>query len=178
MVYPQRIYTTYMEENTCSYTFKILVVGDCNSGKTLFLKRITKNKFKVTYSTNLGDVTLKFLEVPGVVSSDNEYYSSNDAVIFFSSVNNYSLTDNKCSSWIRSVYDRCGVIPYFFVYSGMDLLTSDGVKKFIERTSKSKYNSFTYYISSKSGSNIIHFLNNIIKTLTNNNNINILLKHE
>lgn len=159
------------------YRFKVLLLGIYKSGKTTFLKRISENIFDdiyrlngiqhtiITYKTNVGYVEIDFLDVPGIVNSENEYYSLNDAVIFFYDINE-PIYDDTFKVWIRDVYNRCGVIPYFIVETHID----SPYRKCIS----SKYDKF--YISSKTGKNINYFLNHLIGTLTNNYKIKILSK--
>jgi len=159
------------------YRFKILLVGENHSGKSSFLRRIIKNKFKlnynnddkikikkVTYLTNKGYVTLEFTDTIGELRKNEEYYSSNDScIIFYNTL--YKLKDNYVKKTKESVRARNGNIPFFFVGTCIDLEHKNLFNSMIN----TKYTIF--YISSKSGDGVLYFLNYLIKTLTNDTEI-------
>lgn len=159
-----------MNNQSLSFQFNILVVGDDKSGKTYFLDKISKliehNKNNINlfrYKTYLNEIpiVLNFLDIPGrYFEKYKKYFSNHDAVLIF--FNPYkSVTQKQILSKYEHVKERCGVIPFFPIKSKID------TPHFVYDNTKMLKDFF--YISSETNFNIDYLLRRIILTLTNQN---------
>ncbi|KAH8420768.1 hypothetical protein KR222_004309 [Zaprionus bogoriensis] len=120
-------------------TFKIVLMGDGETGKTTFIKRHLTGEFERKYMSTMGvEVhTLKYLTTRGPVQFDTwdtagqansaglregYYINANGAIIFFDF--SRQSTYNSVSKWYRGLVRTCGVIPIVLCGNKVDLLLS------------------------------------------------------
>ena len=158
---------------------KICLIGDSKVGKTSLLERYIKNEFFDTYTATISAKVFKKdvqVTVPNNSSSnifnmaltiwdlighrDREYWTilkryimNTDGVVLVCDLTSkQSLEDLK--TWISSVYNTIGVIPFIVMANKSDLTDQVELNEqdLVEFTKQ--YNSDFFYTSAKTGANV------------------------
>lgn len=124
-------------------TYKIVLVGDGQSGKTTFVTQCLSGHFQPLYvstlgvevyplhaKTNVGDTTLNFWDTAGQERygglRDGYYLQSHVGLIFADDPSNIPL-------WYSDLRKTCGNIPIFVVQSKRDSIKTNHVEDYCTR---------------------------------------------
>ena len=113
-----------MVTDACDYIYKILLLGDCNVGKTSFILRYTEDKFEDTHISTIGvDFKTKLfnlnseeilkLQIWDTAGQDkfksitkNYFRGSNGIILMYDITSSYSFVNIK--NWITQIRDSVG----------------------------------------------------------------------
>jgi GTP-binding nuclear protein Ran len=156
-------------------TYKVLLVGDSNVGKSSYINRcltgdfnndnsiIDKEENNIIINTNKGKYCLNISEITE--------YNNNDAIIFMFDTMNIETLKN-IEKKIQHINNN--KIPSILVGNKIDIINQKDKKKIYKQIIKitNKYNMLYYNISAKTNYNFEKPYLNILRLLTNNKQLN------
>ena len=126
-----------MEEINEQQTYKIIIIGDGDVGKSSIMLRFIKNSFDDSINSTIGvDFSSKKIKIKGhdikiniwdtagqerYNSITTNYYKNVDAALVIFNLNNKSTFDNVQNIWIKNIQDKCGDIPFILVGNKSDI---------------------------------------------------------
>jgi small GTP-binding protein len=169
------------------YSFKVLVIGDSQVGKTTLMKKFTEGTFEKSYLKTVGAQFSKFKrKIEGIsikllfwcIAAEEEFHflypsffrEKIAAIIIFSLENNDLGREsfNHISFWHEQVQKHCGDVPIYLFGNKVDLIDEDEFDESqIEKIVK-EFNLKGYYLTSTvTGLNIVKAFNDITIELYN-----------
>jgi len=174
-------------------TFKLIVVGDSQVGKTCYVKRISKGTFENIYTptigvdffpleqrTNRGDITFQIWDMAGqdkFRGLEDRYYKGASACFIMFDLTSITSFKN-LPKWISSVYRVCENIPIVICGNKADQkenkMRSKVIKIFVEKLTEKEPNIDYYEISARNCVNIDAPFLSIMRTLKKDPELNYL----
>lgn len=164
--------------------FKVVLVGDGGVGKSSYMRALRGHSFTPVYEptvgvelhaiklhSNRGTITLNIWDVAGqdkFRGLDDAYYITADAVIIMSSYDSKHSVGNR-SEWHRTV-KRVADVPTLYVMNKADISDKPVSKRYIQR-----HGIIPISISSKDKSHIFDPLISLARTLTNDNELSLVV---
>jgi GTP-binding nuclear protein Ran len=165
-------------------TLKVLLVGDHNVGKSSYINRCVTGDFNnrkngqsinnMIINTNKGDFCLNIYKISEQKHITELKNIKIDAVIYmFDTTNEKSL--NSIDKWIEEVNKYDGSLPSILVGNKFDIVNIKNTEKLYKNIIKiiRKHNILYYNISAKTNYNFEKPYLNILRSLTNDEELNL-----